>query len=91
MNTVVSNHYSGIKHFLPVVGIILLGLAATLFGYIWAWPLAIGSATALVIWLLAKNTDASARKFFNGLALTFFISALTLGALGFIAVAVGLL
>jgi hypothetical protein len=89
---VVSNHYSGVTPFLPVVGVILLGLVAALFGYIWAWPFVVGSAAALVIWTLAKkNPDEHARKFHGGLALTFFVSALVLGALGAIAVAVSAL
>lgn len=91
MSTVVSNHYSGVTRFLPVVGVLLLGLVAALFGYIWAWPLAFGSAVALVVWVLGKeNPAAPARKFFGGLALTFLASAVALGAFGAIAVAVGL-
>jgi hypothetical protein len=91
MNTFVSSHYSGIKYFLPVVGVLLLGLVAGLLGYVWVWPLAVGSAVALVIWILAKKVDVSAQKFFNGLAMTFFFSALMLGIFGFIAVAVAAL
>ena len=91
MNTVISNHYSGVKRFLPAVVVILLGLTGLLFGYIWAWPLAIGTTVALVIWILAKkNPDVHARKFHGGLALTFFVSALMLGAFGVIAVAASL-
>lgn len=89
--TVVSNHYSGVKHFLPAIGIILLGLVFALLGYVWAWPLAVGSAVALVIWFLARKTDVPTKKFFKGLALTFFFSALMLGAFGFVAVAVAAL
>lgn len=91
MNTFVSSHYPGIKYFLPVVGVLLLGLVAGLLGFVWVWPLSVGSAVALVIWILAKKIDAPDRKFFNGLALTFFLSALMLGALGAVAAVAGIL
>ncbi|MBI2120482.1 MAG: hypothetical protein HYT94_02550 [Parcubacteria group bacterium] len=86
MNTNAISKYAGIKPMgLPGI-VVLLGLIFGLLGYIWAWPFAIGSAVALVILILARHADPGSRKLLFGLAWTFFVSAVTLGILGIVAV-----
>lgn len=73
---------------LPVL-VLLFGLLFALFGhahYIGAWPPAFGIAVALLICILAAHAGSEQKKFFAGLALTFFASAVALGIFAFVAV-----
>lgn len=69
--------------FLPAA-IILLSLVFGLLGVSIALPVGCAIAVAVVIYLLTKDSDAPARKFFIGLERMFLFSALIVGLLGVI-------
>jgi hypothetical protein len=69
----------------PVIAL-LAGFGPSLFGYIWVLPFAVGSAVALVILILARDSGGKEKRGLVGIAMTFFFLGLALLAAGAVSV-----